>query len=139
MYILNIASAIKKMSVNETRDFIFENYYERIGFSKENSYYSMKRLKKKDLLLLPTKLAEKIPDPRNAKDHCQSFIRKKNIKSVKQSKIITQQPKTFKKPNIVDIKSVNIEHKKASHKLSKTVRQAEKVCSNSSFIVMQKK
>ena len=29
------------------RDFIFENYYKRIGFSKENGYYSMKRLKKK--------------------------------------------------------------------------------------------
>ena len=30
MYILNIARAIKKMSVNEIRDFIFENYYKRI-------------------------------------------------------------------------------------------------------------
>ena len=45
MYILNIARAIKKMSVNETRDFIFENYYKRIGFSNGNSYYSMKHLK----------------------------------------------------------------------------------------------
>ena len=43
-------------------------------------------------------------DPRNAKDHCQSFIRKKNTKSIKQSKIITQQPKSFKNPNTVDIK-----------------------------------
>ena len=34
MYILNIDSAVKKMSVNEFRDFIFENYYKRIGFSK---------------------------------------------------------------------------------------------------------
>ena len=47
MYILNIASAIKKMPANETREFIFKNYYQRIGFSKENSYYSMKHLKKK--------------------------------------------------------------------------------------------
>ena len=47
MYILNIASAIKKMSVKEIRDSIFENYYKRIGFSKENNYYSMKRLKKR--------------------------------------------------------------------------------------------
>ena len=31
----------KKMSVNETQGFIFENYYKRIGFSKENSYYSI--------------------------------------------------------------------------------------------------
>ena len=35
------------MSVNELRDFIFENYYKRIGFVKERSYYSMKRLKKR--------------------------------------------------------------------------------------------
>ena len=47
MYILNTSRAVKKMSVNEIRHFIFENYYIRIGFSKENSYYSMKRLKKK--------------------------------------------------------------------------------------------
>ena len=47
MYILNIARAIKKLSVNEIRDFIRKNYYKRIGFSKENSYYSMKHLKKK--------------------------------------------------------------------------------------------
>ena len=26
---------------------LFQNYYNIIGFSKENSYYSMKRLKKK--------------------------------------------------------------------------------------------
>ena len=59
MYTLNIVRAIKKISVNEIRDFIFENYYKRIGFSKENSYYSMKRLKRKDLLLLAKKLIEK--------------------------------------------------------------------------------
>ena len=47
------------MSANEIRDFIFENYYKRSGFSKENSYYSMKRLKRKDLLLLAKKLSEK--------------------------------------------------------------------------------
>ena len=46
MYILNIIKAIKKMLVNVIRDFSFENYYKRIDFSKENSYYSMKRLKK---------------------------------------------------------------------------------------------
>ena len=27
MYILNIASAIKKMTIKKLRDFIFENYY----------------------------------------------------------------------------------------------------------------
>ena len=49
MYTLNIARAIKKMSINEIRDIreIFENYYKQNGFSKENSYYTLKRLKKK--------------------------------------------------------------------------------------------
>ena len=115
MYILNIDSAIKKMLVNKIRNFIFKNYYQRIGFSKENSYYSvksLKRKKKKKMLLLASKLIEKIPDSRNAKEHYQSFIRKKNTKSVKQSEIITYQPKTFENPNIVDIKSVITEHPK---------------------------
>ena len=70
---------------------------------------------------------EKIPDPRSTKEHYQSFIGKKNTKSVKQSKIITYKPKTFENPNIVDIKSLVIEHPKTSHKLSKTKRQSEKV------------
>ena len=54
MYTLNITGAIKKMSVNETRYFIFENYYKRIEFFKENSYFSMKRLKKKIYCFLQT-------------------------------------------------------------------------------------
>ena len=59
MYILNIARAIKKMTVNKLIDFVFENYYKQIGFVKERSYYSMERLKRKILLLLATKLIEK--------------------------------------------------------------------------------
>ena len=47
MHILNIASTIKKMTVNELRDFIFENYYKQIGCVKEKSYYSIKLLEKK--------------------------------------------------------------------------------------------
>ena len=117
MYILNIPSALKKISVNEIREFIFGNYYKRNGFVKERSYYSMmKHLKKKDLLLLANKLIEKIPDPHNAKEHYQSFIRKKRTNS----EIITYQPKTFENPNTVDIKLVITEHSKTSHKLSKT-------------------
>ena len=125
MYNLNITSAIKKMSVSEITYFIFEKYYKRIGFSKDNSYYSMK-YQEKDLPLFSNKVTEKIPDPRNAKEHYHSFIRKKNIKSVKQSKIITQQPKTFQNPNNPDIKSVIIEHPKTSRKLSTTIRQTER-------------
>ena len=57
MYTLNIDRAIKKMTPNKIRDFI---YYKRIEFSKESSYYSIKCLKKKYLLLLlKNKLIEK--------------------------------------------------------------------------------
>ena len=87
----------------------------------------MKHLKEKDLLLLANKEIEKVPDPRNAKEHYQSFLRKKNRKSVKQSELITYQPTTYGSPNIVDVKSVITEHPKTSHKLPKTIRQAEKV------------
>ena len=78
MYTLNIARAIKKMFVNEIRDCIFENYYKRIGFSKESGYYSMKRLKR--FLVARKQINKKIPDPRNAKEHYESFIRKNNRK-----------------------------------------------------------
>ena len=51
----------------------------------------------------------------------------------KKKKITTYQAKAFENPNIADIKSVITEHPKTSHKLSKTIRQAEKVGSNSSL------
>ena len=46
IYTLNVASAIKQMTANELRNFIFEKYFKQIGFVKESSYYSKKRLKK---------------------------------------------------------------------------------------------
>ena len=59
MYTLNTVKAMKKMFVNEIRNFIFENYYKQVGFSKEGSYYLMKRLIRKYSLLLVNKLIEK--------------------------------------------------------------------------------
>ena len=59
MYILNILSAIKKTRIKELKDFIFKSYYRQIEFTKENSFYSLKHQKKKDLILLPTKLIKK--------------------------------------------------------------------------------
>ena len=44
----------KKMSFNGIRDLIFENYYKKNGFFEENSYYSMKRLKRKIYCCLQT-------------------------------------------------------------------------------------
>ena len=91
----------------------------------------MKRLKK-IFNVACKQINRKIPDPCNAKEQYQSFIRKKNRKSVKQSK-------TFDYPNIVDIKSVITDHTETSHKLSKTIRQAEKVDSNSTLYSDTKK
>ena len=48
-----------------------------LGFSMEDSCYSMKRLKRKYLLLLANKFIEKAHDPRNAKEYFESFLRKK--------------------------------------------------------------
>ena len=53
--------------------------------------------------------------------------------TVKQSELITYQPKTFENPDIADIKSVITEHQRALHNLSKTIKHAEKVGSNSSL------
>ena len=46
------------MTIKEPGEFLFEKYYIQTGFPKESSYYSMKQ-KKKNLLLLATKLIEK--------------------------------------------------------------------------------
>ena len=136
MYILNIARAIEKMPVNEIRYFIFENYYKQIGFSKESSYRSMKRLKeKKRLVVACHQINKKPPNLHNSKEQYQSFMRKKNTKSVKQSEIITYQPKTFENPNIVDTKSLIKEAPKISHKLPNT----ENVGSNGSLYSDTKK
>ena len=48
-----------KMSVNEIKDFFFENYGKTIVFSKESSYFSLKSFRKKDLLLFANKLIQK--------------------------------------------------------------------------------
>ena len=67
----------------------------------------MKRLNKKDLLLLTNKLLKNIRDISNAKEHYQSFLIRKHRKSVKQSVIITYLLNTF---DIFDIKSIITEH-----------------------------
>ena len=83
-----------------------------MGFAKENNEYSIKLQKKRDLQLLVINLTKKTPDARNAKEHYQSFLRKKHTKQVKQSKIVTQQPKSTENSNVIGIKPVAIEHPK---------------------------
>ena len=55
-----------------------KNYYKKIRFSKESNHYSMKHLKK--IIFTCTQINKKTPDPRNDKEHCQSFNRKEKHK-----------------------------------------------------------
>ena len=119
------------MSINEIKVFIFENCYKRIGFDKNISYNSMKHLYQKDLFLLANKLIKNIVDPINTKKHYKSFTIKENRESVKQSEIITYQSRSLKNPDNVNKKSFITEHPKTSYKLSKIIRQAENVGSDS--------
>ena len=58
MYILNIKDSIKKMAVKILREFIYENYYKPISFTKNDNYYLLKKAKK-DLVLFTNKLTTK--------------------------------------------------------------------------------
>ena len=78
------------------------------------------------MLFLATKLIKK-PDSSNAKEYYISFLKNKNKKLIKQSKIIMQQPRTIESQNIFDIKSVTKEHLKTFPNLSRTIKQAKKV------------
>ena len=57
MYILNRKSFIK-MTVKDFEEFIFEEYYNRIGFTKEYSHCLLKKQQKKYLVLLATNLTK---------------------------------------------------------------------------------
>ena len=70
---------------------------------KKEVIISMKILKRKDLLLLATKLTEERPGPRNDKGTLPTFVKKEDTKSVKESKIMTRQPKALENSNIFDI------------------------------------
>ena len=99
---------------------------DKLDLTNENSYHSMKHQKKKDLLLLATKLIKKTPDAGNTKESHKSLLKNKNKKLVKRSKIIIQETKIIDNLIIIDIKSVTIEHPKTFHELSKTIRQNKK-------------
>ena len=80
-------------------------------------------------MLLASKLIERVPDPRNAKEHYESLFRKKNRKLVKQLEIITYQPKTFKNASIVDLFSIQAQKQK-----SQSMKVAMMMCLNQSIL-----
>ena len=71
------------MSVNEIRDFIFENYYKRIELLRKTVIMQWNAWKKR-FIVACKQIIRKIIDPDSTKEHYQSFIRKKNTKWVKQ-------------------------------------------------------
>ena len=92
MYIASIFSAIK-MKIKKLKDFFFENHVKQVGFTTENSYYSMKHQKKDVLVLLGTNLIKRIPDANDIKEYNKSYLKNKAL--VKQLEIITQKTKHY--------------------------------------------
>ena len=119
----------------KTETLSMKNIIKQLDFLKKKVIVHWNPLKKKGYCCLLTNTA----DQRNAKEQYESFLRKKNKKSVKQSAIFTYRPNTFQNPNFVDIKLDIIEHPKTSQKLSNTIRKGEKVDSNSTLYSDPKK
>ena len=119
------------MSVNEIRDFIFENYYKQTDFSKEYSYYSVKHLKQKFSSYSET--IQKIPDPRDSKEEYQLFIRKKKPKSMKTIKSNYSSIKRFWKPKHSWYKNSYYRKSKTFTSINKAIRHVEKLGSKSSL------
>ena len=76
----------------------------------------MKHQNKKDLILFVIKLKERSD---SSEGYCKSYLKKKTQKTI--------EIKNYRKPNIVDIKSVIKEHPKNLHKLSRAIRQAKNI------------
>ena len=57
-HIFSIVGAIKKMTIKELKDFVYEKYYEWVRFIKESTYYSTKH-QRRSFLSFATKLIEK--------------------------------------------------------------------------------
>ena len=60
------------MTVKKPKDFIFENYHQRMRFAKKQSLFN-ETSEKTYLQLFATKLTEKIPDTCNAKNTINHF------------------------------------------------------------------
>ena len=65
------------MTVSELRDFIFKNIINELDLFKKAVIIQW-NVWKKGLLLLATKLIEKIVDPSNAKEYYNSFSKRKD-------------------------------------------------------------
>ena len=89
------------MKVKNLKKFIFENYYEQIGFTENDSYYSLWTVKKIYYYLLPSyqkkpnqnKTKQKELDPSKSITHREHYILflenkdKKNAQNMKNEKL----------------------------------------------------
>ena len=66
-----------KKTVKGHTEFLFENYYKWLGFTEEDSYYSLKKKMKQDLVLFTAILIEKTSDFVKAKEHYDLFSKRK--------------------------------------------------------------
>ena len=64
--------------MEDLQEFMSGIFYKRVGFTEKDSHYSLRTMKKKDLLLLATKLTKKIPDPTKARKHYELFLKNKD-------------------------------------------------------------
>ena len=122
MYILNIAIPIK-----EWQSMGLETLYTWKELNLIKKLLLHWNIRKKDLLKFANKSIEKYLILVIPKDTTNLIWRKK-LELVKQSKTVSQEPKTSKNPNIVDINSAFTEHSKTSHKLSRTIIQVGECC-----------
>ena len=66
-----------KKAVKDHTEFLFENYYKWLGFTKKDSYYSLKKKMKQDLVLFTAILIEKTSDFIKAKEQYDLFSKRK--------------------------------------------------------------
>ena len=80
MYILNIARAVKKCQSLNSNTLSLKIIW-KLGFLKKTVLFN-ENFKKKNFIVAFKRInRKKAPDPHKAKEHYQSFIRKKNLKS----------------------------------------------------------
>ena len=83
----------------------------------------MIKVQKKRFTVSQNQIDWKISDTTNIKECYQSYLKKKNDKTIKKN---CSKTKNYRKFKIVHIKIATIEHPKTSQKLSKTIKETKK-------------
>ena len=100
IYILSIASK-ERCQLIKSKTFSLKTVIKELDFVSKTVMLQWNACIKEDLFLIANKSIEKIHVTCNTKENYQLFIGKKSTKSVRQSKIITYQPKKFKNQKLL--------------------------------------